>query len=89
MRDRNLMSGRVLTIYVSQDCPMCRIARDDLERRRREATHVQVEIVDIADAPAVDVPAFVFSVPTYVLDGRVISLGNPSPEILDGILFSD
>jgi hypothetical protein len=42
---------------------------------------VEVDLIDLAESGAVR-PAAVFAVPTYLLDGRVLSLGNPEPEWL-------
>lgn len=46
---------------------------------------VEVTVIDI-DAPAVQVPDHVFAVPTFVLDGRVVSIGNPAPEEMERTL---
>ena len=43
---------------------------------RQELPFVIVEIMDV-DAPLGSLPDVVFSVPTYTLNGRVVSLGNP------------
>jgi hypothetical protein len=43
---------------------------------------VNVEVIDL-DAEDGRNPDEVFSVPTYVLNGKIISLGNPSPVELD------
>ena len=44
-----------------------------------------VELVDIQGSP---LPEYVFAVPTYVLNGRVISLGNPTRQELSQKLLA-
>jgi hypothetical protein len=41
-----------------------------------------VQVIDLAD-PSATRPSSVFAVPTYVLDGRIVSLGNP---MMEGLL---
>jgi hypothetical protein len=44
---------------------------------------VVVEVIDIAaDVQIGQVPAVILAVPTYLLDGCVVSLGYPYPEEL-------
>lgn len=73
---------RILEIYVAPDCFGCETARSlagivcalgwpDLE----------VRLLDLSKPDVIRPPA-VFAVPTYVLDGRVISLGNPDQDWL-------
>jgi hypothetical protein len=38
------------------------------------------------DDPGMTAPPQVFSVPTYVLDGRVVAVGNPYVERLEAIV---
>jgi hypothetical protein len=45
---------------------------------RAEYPHILVKIIDLVD-PQEPVPDTVFATPTYLLDGRLWSLGNPSP----------
>jgi hypothetical protein len=70
---------RTLQIYISDDCWSCeeslRIAAETCERFE----HVTVELLDLMSEKK---PEAVFAAPTYVLDGRVISLGNPPRERL-------
>jgi|GEM_PF-1596075 len=69
--------ARQVTIYVTSHCLNCAYAYEVAAFIRREFPQVAVRIIDLADAqePA---PAVVFATPTYLLDGRVWSLGNPS-----------
>jgi hypothetical protein len=64
-----------LAVYVDRDCPGCARAREIAADIRARARSVVVRIVELADTP--DLPESVVAVPAYVLDGRLISLGNP------------
>ncbi len=73
---------RLLEIYVTPHCLGC-------ETARHLATVVQalalplfdVRLIDLSRPGSVRSPK-VFAVPTYLLDGRVLSLGNPEEEWL-------
>ncbi len=68
---------RVLDIYVAPGCPGCATARRlAVVLRDLALPDLDVRVVDLSD-PDVVRPAAVFAVPTYVLDGRLLSLGNP------------
>jgi len=70
-----------LEVYVSSQCLNC----DEAVRLAEEAAArypcVIVRVVDL-DQEGSPPPEPVVAVPTYVLDGRVVSLGNPYPEEL-------
>lgn len=70
---------RILQIYISGDCWSCEESLRIAAETRVRFEHVQVELLDLMSAER---PETVFAAPTYVLDGRVISLGNPSREHL-------
>lgn len=71
-----------LTIYTMTHCPTCaetaRIAAEIGDRYR----DLIVRLVNLDQTPTMRPPA-VFSVPTYLLDDTVVSLGNPYLEDLD------
>ncbi len=72
-----------LDVYVSRECLNC----DESVRLAAEVADrfpgVQVRVVDLdRSLDTGPLPDVVVAVPTYVLDGRVISLGNPYPEEL-------
>lgn len=73
---------RILEIYVAPNCFGCETARDvarmvcALDRQ-----DVEVRLLDVSEPDVIRPPA-VFAVPTYVLDGHVISLGNPEQDWL-------
>ncbi|MDQ3548433.1 MAG: DsbA family protein [Chloroflexota bacterium] len=69
-----------LTIYVLEHCSGCDRARQTADAIRRRLPEVRVEVVDLDDrGPA---PAGVVGVPAYVVNGRVVSHGNPRLEAL-------
>lgn len=72
-----LRMPRVLEIFLMPHCVGSEMARHLAERvRTRVPAHIDVRLVDLS-APGVVRPLTVFAVPTYVLDGGVLSLGNP------------
>lgn len=68
-----------LDVYVASDCVGCAAAHAMTTRVRTEFPRVAVELFDL-DVSSIRPPAVVVAVPTFVLDGRVISLGTPSWE---------
>jgi hypothetical protein len=70
---------RTLEIFTLAECRGCDTARDLAQLARAHApADLDVRLVDLAAQGAAR-PAAVFAVPTYLLDGRVLSLGNPDP----------
>lgn len=72
-----------LTIYTMTHCPTCaetgRIAAE-ISARYQDLT---VQLINLDQTPPAKLPAAVFSVPTYVLNDQVVSLGNPYLDDLD------
>ena len=69
-----------LRIYISGNCWGCEGAREMAAQMQRLYPKLAVHLLDI-DAVG-ETPDEVFATPTYLLNGRVVSLGNPSPEAL-------
>lgn len=67
-----------LMIYVAQHCSTCDYTYEVAAAIQREYPQVHIQIVDLEQTTEA-IPEFVFATPTYLLDGRVWSLGNPSP----------
>ena len=80
-----------LEIYVEAACSTCERARELADAMTRLYPGISVDVVDISNSDH-EMPEAVFAVPTYMLNGIVISLGNPSYEELtnklDGALAS-
>ncbi len=73
-----------LQVYVSQDCWSCRETAQIIAEVAAQFPNVRVEVLDAAVTPF---PDNVFAVPTYLLNGRVISMGNPTrQELRDKLL---
>ncbi|MGH2531450.1 MAG: hypothetical protein ACRDJW_03995 [Thermomicrobiales bacterium] len=73
---------RRLEIFVTPECLGCPTAfalADSV--RARAIPLVEVHVTDLS-APGAERPDAVFAVPTYLLDGQVLSLGNPDEEWL-------
>jgi hypothetical protein len=80
---------RSLEIYIAELCFGCDRARElAAQVRGWELPHVTVQLRDLGDAGTAR-PDSVFAVPTYLLDGRVISLGNPDVSRLYQLLTSE
>lgn len=69
-----------LEIYVEEGCHSCARAREIAQGVEEEYPQVSVRLIDVArtSQPSSDV----FAVPTFVLNGEVVSLGNPNPSDL-------
>jgi hypothetical protein len=74
-------AGARLVIYISSHCENCSEARRlaDLAAMRYPTLPVRVVDLDMERPPP---PDYIVAVPTYVMDGRVIALGNPDSEEL-------
>ncbi len=66
----------VLRIFVAETCPGCVEALDTATYIRQNYPEFAVQIVNM-DNPTATIPDEVFATPTYMLNSRVVSLGNP------------
>ncbi len=73
-----------LEIYITNQCTNCVEALLIAERARGIAG-LEVAVIDL-DQPGQHVPPRVVAVPTYLLNGRIVSLGNPKREEFLGAL---
>ncbi len=67
----------LLQVFVEQGCPMCRETLRLAGEACARFPDVRVDVVNVAD-PAARRPESVVAVPMFLLDGQVVSLGNPS-----------
>jgi hypothetical protein len=67
-----------LKIYISQHCWNCEEALLIAEQAQK-LPGIEVQVIDLDQNGAVS-PPHIFAVPTYVLNGKVVSLGNPVRE---------
>ena len=77
------MDAKRLTVWVSRHCPSCPEALVIANRLRHRYPSIEVKTLDVEEQPPDDE---VFAVPTYILDGRVVFLGNPTDEQVDNLL---
>jgi hypothetical protein len=68
-----------LTVYISADCWTCEETHRILNDVTPRFPDLLLRCIDAQQEP---LPDGVFAVPTYLLDDRVISLGNPTREAL-------
>ena len=68
-----------LDVYVAEHCWSCDETRKIVDDLRVQFPNVAISLLDVDPQ---EWPEQVFAVPTYLLDGRVLSLGNPTPEML-------
>lgn len=68
-----------LQVYVAEDCWTCEETRRIVADVVSELPDVVVELLDLNNCIR---PDNVFAVPTYVLNGRVVFLGNPTRQQL-------
>jgi hypothetical protein len=68
----------LLEIYVSQHCWNCEEALLIAEQARH-IPGITVQVIDL-DQKGNEPPPRILAVPTYVLNGKIVSLGNPARE---------
>jgi len=68
-----------LKIFVAETCPGCVEALDTAARIKQNYPNIVVQVVNM-DSPTATIPEEVFATPTYMLNNRVVSLGNPGPD---------
>ncbi|HEX8968895.1 MAG TPA: thioredoxin family protein [Chloroflexota bacterium] len=74
--------GPRLEVYVTSECLNCAEAVRLAEEVAARYPRVAVRVIDLGQLDGNPPPDPVVAVPTYLLDGRVVSLGNPYPEEL-------
>jgi len=65
-----------LQIYVDATCTVCCEARRLAAYVTQELPHLRVAVIDVSRDEA-RIPKQVFAVPTYVMNGITLWLGNP------------
>jgi hypothetical protein len=65
-----------LDIYVSAHCFVSDYTWEVIDTIREEFPQVELHVIEIEQAT--ELPECVFATPTYLLNGHVWSLGNPS-----------
>lgn len=75
-----------LQIFITDDCWSCEESRRIAAETRARFEEVEVTLLDLQSEER---PSSVFAAPTYLLNGRIISLGNPRREELWAQLAQD
>jgi predicted thioredoxin/glutaredoxin len=70
-----------LVVYVSSHCDNCAESHRLVGLAAEQYPEVRVRVVDLDVDPSA-IPEYIVAVPTYVIDGRVIALGNPDTDEL-------
>ncbi len=68
-----------MEIYVAEDCAVCAYAYEVADSIRAGFPAVELRIINLSRTTEA-IPDVVFATPTYLLNGRLWSLGNPSAE---------
>jgi hypothetical protein len=68
-----------LDVYVAAHCWQCPAARTLAAEMAHEFPALVVRVIDL-DRPGAAPPAEVFAVPSFLLNGKTISLGTPARE---------
>ena len=63
-----------LQVYITNNCWSCEESRRIVAEFQPQFPAINMELLDINVTPR---PDNVFAIPTYVLNGRVIYMGNP------------
>lgn len=72
----------LLEVYVSSECPNCDEAVHLAQEAAARYPSVVVRVIDLDELGGNPPPDPVAAVPTYLLNGHIVSLGNPYPEEL-------
>ena len=65
-----------LEVYIAKGCFNCQQAERIANWVQNQLPHIAVRVIDLKE-PDTQKPSTVFAVPTYLLNGKRISLGNP------------
>lgn len=68
-----------LTVYIADDCWSCNETQRILDDVMPHFPDLLLKLVNTSQQP---LPDHIFAVPTYLLNGKIISLGNPTRDAL-------
>ena len=78
----------VLQVFVAKQCWGCQRARAIAAQVRKDCPELTVKVIDVGDK-GVEKPPEVFATPTFILNGKVVSLGNPKLETLRKLIEAE
>jgi hypothetical protein len=67
----------MLTVYTATHCPVYNRTWNLIAQLHQHCPQIPLQVINLDD-PHTEWPAFVIGTPTYVWNGQVIFLGNPS-----------
>ncbi len=70
-----------LEIYIDSDCPNCDYSLDLADWVRKQFPTLSIRVIDLRESTE-QIPEPIFAVPTYLLGGETIFLGNPDTRAL-------
>ncbi len=73
-----------LILYADLGCVTCQRSRDLLDDIALVYPNLDVQVVEVDETKPL--PSEIIAVPTFVLQGQVISMGNPTLEELTAIV---
>jgi glutaredoxin len=82
LSSRRRVMEATLELYVDKDCPGCARARRYAQYVQEHFPRLEVRIIDLEESNIHERPSSIFTVPTYLLNGKMLSLGNPKLEDL-------
>lgn len=74
-----------LEIVIANHCQQCRESVRVADALKHEFPALDVRVIDL-DAPDAVKPEVVFAVPSYLLNGKIVSLGNPEVQEISGTI---
>jgi hypothetical protein len=74
-----------LQVYVSANCAVCQRTRSLIATVRAQHPEYPIELIEL-DQPGATRPDYVFGTPTFVLNDRIVFLGNPALDALIDLL---
>ncbi len=77
----------IMQVVIADDCPMCVFSEDVVGFARRTYPNLKIDLLNLSN-PDTICPENIFATPTYLLNGQIIFLGNPSFEELGDCLES-
>ena len=71
-----------LEVYVVDDCSSCERAQNFVAGILNRYENLKIDLFNLSNPDTIS-PDNVFATPTYILNGSILFLGNPSLEELD------
>lgn len=66
-----------LEVYIADECPGCDEAKLLVKKLLQKKVNIKIDLLNFNN-PTTICPDNIFATPTFVLNGQIIFLGNPS-----------